>query len=67
MGKRMKWIWMVIGVMFLPLIVLCRAFNHPCPYCGSKFMVELLSEWDGEDYKCHNCGNYFNLPIKKER
>lgn len=49
---------------FWPLLWLsCRIGAARCPDCGSKWQTELMGEWDGEDWKCHNCGLYWTRTI----
>lgn len=55
----------VLMLPFWPLFwLLCRLEAKPCPQCASQWRTELVGEWDGEMWKCHACGHYWETPYK---
>lgn len=62
----MKWLHRILFVLMLPLWpafwLMCRIKARQCPRCSSKWRTELVGEWDGEFWKCHNCGCYWDTP-----
>lgn len=50
----------VLFIPFWPVFWLdCRLTARRCPRCDSKWRTELVGEWDGEEWKCHACGHYW--------
>lgn len=56
----------VLFVLLLPLWpglwLMCRLTAKRCPNCLSKWRTELVGEWDGEDWHCHACGQFWTAP-----
>lgn len=47
---------------FWPLFwLMCRIEARRCPDCGSEWKTELVGEWDGEDWHCHACNNWWTV------
>ncbi len=38
-----------------------RMFAQRCPNCASIWRTELIGEWDGEDWHCHRCGQFWTV------
>ena len=50
--------WTLFFLLFpiwFPFWLSCRLAAKNCPQCRSKWQVELVGEWDGEDWYCHRC------------
>ncbi len=54
---------LLLFFLYLPLApglwLYCRLTAQQCPNCKSKWRTELVGEWDGEDWHCHNCGQFW--------
>lgn len=55
-------------IPFWPLFwLMCRLHAQVCPQCGSKWQTELMGEWQGEHWKCHNCQHSWEVPYESPR
>jgi hypothetical protein len=52
-------------ILYLPMApflwLFCRLTAQRCPTCGSTWRTEMVGEWDGEDWKCHKCGQFWTV------
>lgn len=55
----------ILFLLYIPLVpfffLLDRLQAKQCPYCGEGWYTELVGEWDGEDWKCHRCRQYWSV------
>ncbi len=59
----LRWTGRALRLLCFPMWplfwLLCRLQSKQCPQCGSKWQTELVGEWDGQHWKCHSCGHYW--------
>lgn len=51
-------------VFYFTFWLTCRFGAETCPNCGEKWFTELVGEWDGEDWKCSKCDQFWVMPYK---
>lgn len=53
---------LILLTPMLPMLWLwCRVTAGRCPNCDSKWQTSLIGEWDGEDWNCRACGQFWTV------